>query len=101
MSYSLMRPKTLDKEGDIFATKPYSAVARGNDESPPPPADIFLLCSISEGTTKQDIVDNEADIKRTVGDIVQIPNETSQLKIFRKLWIPLYGPCEFVNLSII
>ena len=114
MSYSLMRPKTLDKEGDIFATKPYSAVARGNEESPPPLADIFLLCSISEGTTKQDIVDNEADIKRTVGDIVQIPkpNETShvvslkisvQLRIFRKPWIPLYGPCEFVfvNLSII
>ena len=41
MSYSLMRPKTLDKEGDIFATKPYSAVARGNEESPPPLADIF------------------------------------------------------------
>jgi len=51
-----------------------------------PPADIFCY-GIPKGTTKQDIVDDleEADIKITVGDIVQMskPNETSNVISFK------------------
>ena len=77
MSYSLMRPKNFGLGRRYFATKPVRQLEVMRKV--PPPADIFLY-GIPEGTTEQDIVDdlNEADIKRTVGDIVQIskPNES-------------------------